>query len=565
MEMESSFLYKNDRPWPNPRLKRAAIVGHTTDTSTRIWFRTAAPGDYTLLLYPASKDAEGVLFRGFKMVPYSSLDALPRYVQKIPLTVVDYSSDSTYVVDIGDLNALTEYRYALHGVEYDTPRILIGHDRSYHFRTLPAKQSTHSFAFYSCHMPYKHSIFGGTNIVNMEMWGVLNDVMSRHYANDFRFIIGGGDQIYTDGVKTLDIWKYLNSVMKKEVNVLYPSVNEMVSWYRDIYRGYWGFPAVREAFSNYPTYMIWDDHELKDGWGSDILATTGKDDLDEIFDKRKDKKLTRSDCLELLDRMRKAAVQVYEEYQHSHNPKTPKGQYDYSISNDCCAVYFLDGRGCRDVNRKSRRILGQSQLNRFIAWLDALDPAVTKYVFIVSAVPVLHMTPVLVNADDNVLADLTNLQDDLRDAWEHRLHDSERKVLVKALFEAAGRGIRVSILSGDVHTSAVFRMVDDAQGAVIYQLTSSAITYNKSRLLSWVLGNTVSDEGKSKDGYRFERLALYTDSNFSIVRVDPLADEVVFQLYGQQRVSHPDPEEGMQDKPMTHSIAKIKLDFSRKI
>jgi hypothetical protein len=74
-----------------------------------------------------------------------------------------------------------------------------------------------------------------------------------------------------------------------------------------------------------------------------------------------------------------------------------------------------------------------------------------------------------------------------------------------------------------------------------------------------LLGNTVPDEGQSRDGYRFERLALYTDSNFSIVRVDPVADEVTFQLYGKQFVSHPEGEE--EDKPMTHAIAKIKLNF----
>lgn len=287
---------------------------------------------------------------------------------------------------------------------------------------------------------------------------------------------------------------------------------------------------------------------------------TSADDLDEIFPERKAKGLRRADCRTLLDRMKQAAFQVYEEYQHSHNPNTPKGQYDYSVANDCCATYFLDGRGYRDVNRTSRRVLGQAQLNRFLTWLNSLDPLKTKYVFIVSAVPVLHMSPVFVNADESVAADLADLQDDLRDAWEHELHDAERKVLVKALFAAAAKGLRISILSGDVHTSAVFRMVDD-NDAVIYQLTSSAITYNKPRVLGWVLGNTVPDDGRSKDGYHFERLALYTDSNFSIVRVDPTADEIVFQLYGQQKVSHPDPEKGKEDRPMTHSLAKIKLDF----
>ena len=98
---------------------------------------------------------------------------------------------------------------------------------------------------------------------------------------------------------------------------------------------------------------------------------------------------------------------------------------------------------------------------------------------------------------------MANLQDDLRDAWEHKLHDSERKALVEALFEAANRGIKVSILSGDVHAAAVFRMVDEQSGAVVYQLTSSAITYNIPRFLGWILGNTVPDVDRSDDGYRF--------------------------------------------------------------
>jgi hypothetical protein len=75
------------------------------------------------------------------------------------------------------------------------------------------------------------------------------------------------------------------------------------------------------------------------------------------------------------------------------------------------------------------------------------------------------------------LTEMVNLENDLRDAWEHKLHNSERKVLVKALFKLVRSGTKVSILSGDVHTSSVFRMKDD-KGSLIYQLTSSAITYN---------------------------------------------------------------------------------------
>ena len=557
--MSDSFVYKNDRPWPNPRLKRAAIVGHVTDQTARLWFRTAGPGDYALLIYVASADPQDAIYNGFDAVPYAGMATLPNYVGSIDFKVADYSTDSTCVVNVGGLMAETEYRYALFGEEAGIKRILLGHDHPYRFRTLPAMEKPLSFAFYSCHMPYHDSIFGNTNIINMEMWDCLNEVMDRHYAEDFRFLIAGGDQVYVDGVKRLDIWKYLNKAMNKDNGQLGPSVGEMATWYRDIYRGYWGFPSLRKAYSRYPTYMMWDDHELMDGWGSYFLKGGKNDELAEVFPQRKEKDLTRADCLTLLERMKQAAFQVYREYQHSHNPDTPYGQYDYSISHHSTAIYFLDSRSNRDINRASNKILGAQQLARFTAWLENLDPAKTRYLFVLSTVPVLHMKPVFVNADSTTLADLADLQDDLRDSWEHDMHTAERQALLQALFAAAQRGIKISILSGDVHISAVFRMVDEQTKAVIYQLTSSALTYGKPRLLGWILGNTVPDKGTSDDGYQFERLALYTDSNFGLVQVDPVADEVMFQLYGEQRVQHPDGTQ--EDRPVTHSITKIKLDF----
>ena len=47
---------------------------------------------------------------------------------------------------------------------------------------------------------------------------------------------------------------------------------------------------------------------------------------------------------------------------------------------------------------------------------------------------------------------------------------------------------------------------------------------------------------------------MHFNSNFSMLRIDPVADEVCFQLYGQQRVAHPKAE----DRAMAQSIAKIK-------
>jgi alkaline phosphatase D len=169
------------------------------------------------------------------------------------------------------------------------------------------------------------------------------------------------------------------------------------------------------------------------------------------------------------------------------------------------------------------------------------------------------MKPALVNADDNWLVEFAELADDLRDAWEHELHDAERQELLRILFAAASRGIGVCILSGDVHTAAAFRMKDKKTGAVLYQLTSSAITYNTPRALSWLLGGLLPDEGSSDDGYDYERLARYTDSNFTLIKADQDNQTITFQIYGKQTAEHPQRQTVL---PMTHSLAKLKLDFT---
>ncbi len=56
-----SFVFKTDRPWPNPALEVAAVVGHAAPDSVRLWLRTGALGNFTLLLYSTEEAAAGEL------------------------------------------------------------------------------------------------------------------------------------------------------------------------------------------------------------------------------------------------------------------------------------------------------------------------------------------------------------------------------------------------------------------------------------------------------------------------------------------------------------------------
>ncbi len=549
-----SFVFKTDRPWPNPRLKVAAIVGHATETSARVWLRTGRPGEFSLLWFPhdGAIDANGgeaALRAVLGAVPLGLEEAVARLpeLRRVDFDIADYDTDTTQVVDLEGLEPDTRYGYALYA--RDRERVALGHNRLRRFRTPPPQNERRAFQFaaFSCHMPYAVSgLFRSrTETTNLDMWDFLGTTLKRH-EREVDLVIAGGDQCYSDGVETLDIWQHLNRIMRREDERLLPDETAMRSWYRDVYRGYWGFEGVQRVFDGFPTYMIWDDHEIGDGWGSHHDVRALLPDLER-------RGLDDDDGRELMRRMFRAARATYVEYQHSHNPPTGPGALDYAFERGGCAFYVLDGRGHRDIGRDEYRILGREQFERFAAWAERVNPDETTLMFVVSAVPVLHTRAALVGADER----LGSLGDDLRDAWEHELHDTERAALMDVLFGAAARGIKVSVVSGDVHVSAVFA-IEDGEGNRICQLTSSAITYNLSRPQSWALRLGAADEGETPEGHRFERLALFAQPSYALVRVDPDAGEAWFKLYGEQRLDAPSAAPAGA-VPLSHSLAKIRL------
>ena len=557
-----SFVFKTDRPWPNARLRVAAIVGHATESSARVWLRTGRPGAFSLLAYPrdaalASSAGEAALRSALSAAPLALEDAAARLpgMRREDFEVADYAADTTRVVDLEGLDPDTRYGYVLYA--RDRERMMLGHNRLRRFRTPPAESERRAFqlALFSCNMPYSvHGLFARrTEASSLDMWDFLGATLQRH-EDEVDLVIAGGDQCYSDGVKTLDIWRHLNRTMRKEDDRLLPDEDAMRSWYRDVYRGYWGFESVQRVFDGFPTYMIWDDHEIGDGWGSHYLREDGaQDGLRRMLPDLDERGLTYEEGLELMRRMFHAARHTYVEYQHSHNPPTADGVLDYAFRRGGCAFYVLDGRGARDIERESYRILGREQFERFAEWARALTPEETPFAFVTSAVPVLHTRAALVQADEH----LGGLGDDLRDSWEHELHKTEREALMAVLFEAAAKGINVSVLSGDVHVSAVFAIEDD-RGHRIYQLTSSAITYGLSLAQSWVLRAGAADDGTTEEGYRFERLALYTQSAYALVSVDPGTGEAWFKLYGEQKLDTPSASRG-EAVALSHSLAKIRL------
>lgn len=508
------FYNREDRPWQNPLLDRTAIIGHVTESTAKIWVQVRTTGKYKIVIDKFPIDTTKLP----STHEYSKVLDTTNSILKLDLL----APQLTGVYEILGLNSDTEYFYAI--FSSDTNSWEMGIDNSFSFTTQMTNPSIVNFGLFSCHMPYEKN----GSLVNMHMWNEFNRVLTDYNAN---FIIGCGDQVYTDGNKKASIWQWLEKVEDKLPNSKDEQIEIMLSWYRDIYRGFWGHNEIKKVFRKFPTYMIWDDHEIMDGWGSYTKSELANE-LDTLWEWQNNKK-----NIELANRMREAAGIIYNEYQHSHNPNTPESQYDYTFKQSFCSFFTLDMRGCRDYNRPTNdKVLGPEQMERFLEWLSEQEHNDSAVLFINSPVPVIHVCNFLVNHLDSTLL---GLADDLRDEWEHESNWVERDIMLDAIFKFSHTtDKKVFFLSGDVHIGASFKLRrDNFPKAKVFQLTSSGITY--ARAPGWLLRLAVKDEGvlghkKDAPETKFKLSKICDDNNFAFIQVNKDLNgnvEVAWDLY----------------------------------
>ena len=544
-----SFDSKEERPWQNQPLRHGCIVGHTTTVSTRIWVHVHHAATYTIVLH--TKPLKGACFENNQWLDEQGMVFVPTVVKDL---LIKDESQLTGVFDIESkdyeepiLHPDTRYYY---GIRLDDEWVL-GVEKNPSFKSL-SEDGDLKFAFYSCHMPFKKmGFFEGVGVTSsIENWSNMSDVLTRQNAD---FVIGGGDQVYTDGDPKISIWSFLNKYKDKvlaEDDEIQKKL--MLSWYADIYRGYWGFTSVRSVFSNYPNYMTWDDHEIMDGWGSyeeDSLECILEDGFIETSYEREKNR-------ELMYKMYDAACTSYYNFQHSHNPNTGitlniikdnatitdrKWHYDFNAKK--CAFFFMDTRGHKSMDNKAPNyegevtLLGSQQISDFTDWLAHKDTINSKALFIVSAVPFVQWKQYLMDIGE--VMNLNGSRDDVRDEWDHKLNHPERDKILNALFEFSEKNSnrKIFILSGDVHCSANFQLTKKDSDARVYQLTSSAITYAKN-MASWLVKKQVAVAGKlsGRDDIHFKRLSpVETRNNFAIISVEDMGHDVNvhFDLYGR--------------------------------
>lgn len=294
-------------------------------------------------------------------------------------------------------------------------------------------------------------------------------------SEPFSLLLMGGDQLYCDNIARQEdsgfsLWNWMEpGARKKQV----PSPAEFLRRYVDHYLLAWSGPASHphvamiRMMASVPSVMIWDDHDIHDGWGSYVADPSDRPYYTQAF---------------------AAARQSFEWYQargsmnRSMIDKPPAGKplrhFSQGLKFGPYSIITLDNRS----NRTPDQIMGKQQWEQVISWADRhADPAQT--LLVVSPIPVVY------RRFANWLTELPGEhggEDDLRDHWNHKDHEGERNKLVFHLFEWRAAYRRVTLLSGDVHVGCMGFLENTVTGSEVAQIVSSAIVHPAPSAVQWV-------------------------------------------------------------------------------
>ncbi|MET0257682.1 MAG: alkaline phosphatase D family protein, partial [Methylobacterium sp.] len=218
-------------------------------------------------------------------------------------------------------------------------------------------------------------------------------------------------------------------------------------------------PAMRELSAGVPTLMIWDDHDIFDGWGSHPPALQDSPVARGLFT---------------------AAREMFVLFQLGGSPDALP-----ETCPDRTGASFTQGAGFPGFSvllpdlrseRTPTRVMGETGWTAFEATLKRVAPGDRQIV--VSSVPALGPRLSLIESLLDFYPGQQQYEDDLRDQWQSRAHRAEWIRFLEALEREAIETGAVTVVSGEIHlaTRAEMRLRD---GSVLHQLVASGITHPK--------------------------------------------------------------------------------------
>jgi PhoD-like phosphatase len=469
------------------RLLLGPIVGAVSDSEARIWIRADDPSQARVHVFRDS----GTEIPGSPFLPASDpndTSGTATAVVRLPAAYSRYTYD---VRDAAGASVLPAW-LATPGF-WSAPR--------------PDTAGPLRFGLVSCNDMRKNT---QKNRSDPERpWRTLH-----HAADDLdlAFLLCVGDQVYAD-----DVWD-----AEVGPKVFPPTLRRA---YEAAYQAQWDFRWFRRTLANLPTYMTWDDHEIRNSWGSESPDGTAANRQSAFREVR----------------------EIYRRFQHAHNPPSfggGAGDLFFAYRYGDVGFLVLDGRGARDCTRSATPLLGERQWRAIERWLRDETPSLGA-LFVASSVPPVHVPPELAKPGGVFMSDI-------RDQWTWGANLPELERLAVTLFDRASEhDIPIVVLGGDVHLGTVACLrssrPEHARRPLLYQLCSSPITNTPPRLLKGVFEQIKKYEFRIAGGITGKILAgPVVVRNFGVVELvhDPDRYRITLRLLdesGADAVTYPLP------------------------
>lgn len=282
------------------------------------------------------------------------------------------------------------------------------------------------------------------------MWRRLTE---EHDRAGFCLLLHGGDQLYADEVvqthPTLSAWAEAGMEAKPS----HPFTAEMrEAAERYFFRRYcelYTEPGVARLLARVPSIMMWDDHDIIDGWGSHPAAMLDSPVGRGLFE---------------------VARAMFLLFQTASEPDGAGGSLTTHHRFPGFDVISPDLRS----ERRPDRVMAEQGWDRLAEALDT--PGIPRRL-LMSSVPLLGPRLSWVEALIGIVPKLRRYEDDLRDQWQSHAHRAEwRRILTMIDHTTADGKGSVTVLSGEIHLATRAEMALQG-GAVLNQLVASGIAH----------------------------------------------------------------------------------------
>ncbi len=319
---------------------------------------------------------------------------------------------------------------------------------------------------------------------------VWNKMRDNHAQRPYHLLLMGGDQIYSDAMWTttaLHDWaaapndkKLANKPVTKTLQT------EIDDFFFGNYLKVWAYPHVARMLASIPTVMMWDDHDIIDGWGS------------------YPEKLQQSPVFKAIFNIARDYFLLFQQ----HSATEADVAMRLPLQPGFTKAVRLGGYGLLALDLRSERtpdvVMGEQSWQAAYNWLEAQDDC--KHMLIMSSIPVVHPDFSTLEMLLCALPGQQELEDDLKDHWLSRTHQWERLRLIHRLQEWSHRtGGRVTILSGDVHVGAIGAIESSqkqyaGKPITIHQLTSSGVVHPPPPAMALFYLEHVGDKVEQLEG-----------------------------------------------------------------